>query len=232
MTTTTLASTTVSSLSALNEDATARCRHLQDLLIHAEQLMSSLRQAMTARADADGAIVVAGDDRQAFIEGHDWLLEQMEAMVSAQPRSSADGAQRSAPVSVPSWREGAKFALLQLSTRDASVAFLTDSMQLSVISSAVKACKVEIERLAATTAPSANEGLQPVDDSRLAACWRGLTDGSLREYMEDYEFRGDDGDYTPSEGERLVIQDAVWGWISEVQDAVAAKIVSNKGEPQ
>lgn len=37
----------------------------------------------------------------------------------------------------------------------------------------------------------------------------------LTEYLDGYEWRGDDGDYTPNEHERLLIEDALRGWISE-----------------
>lgn len=37
----------------------------------------------------------------------------------------------------------------------------------------------------------------------------------LREYLADYEFRGDNGDYTPNEQERTLIEDALRGWLAE-----------------
>lgn len=38
---------------------------------------------------------------------------------------------------------------------------------------------------------------------------------SVAEYVREYEFRGDGGDYTPTEGERLLIEDALHGFLAD-----------------
>lgn len=40
-------------------------------------------------------------------------------------------------------------------------------------------------------------------------------DSLVHEYVENYEFRGD-GDYTPNEGECVLIEDAIHGFIAEL----------------
>jgi len=45
---------------------------------------------------------------------------------------------------------------------------------------------------------------------------------SVSEFLADYEFRGDGGDYTPTEGERLLIEDAIHGYISQAALATPA----------
>lgn len=37
----------------------------------------------------------------------------------------------------------------------------------------------------------------------------------VADYVRDYEFRGDGGDYTPSEPERALLEDAINGFIAD-----------------
>ena len=41
----------------------------------------------------------------------------------------------------------------------------------------------------------------------------------VREYVGSYELRGDNGDYTPNERERLMIEDAIQGYIALINAA-------------
>jgi hypothetical protein len=36
---------------------------------------------------------------------------------------------------------------------------------------------------------------------------------AVREYVNQYEFRGDEGDYTPTEAERVMLEDAICGFL-------------------
>ncbi|PQA71667.1 hypothetical protein [Brucella oryzae] len=44
-----------------------------------------------------------------------------------------------------------------------------------------------------------------------------------REEVEAYEFRGDNGDYTPSEAEKVMLEDFAAGLLGRVQDAVFSR---------
>lgn len=37
---------------------------------------------------------------------------------------------------------------------------------------------------------------------------------TVNDYAKEYEFRGDSGDYTPTEAERAMIEDAIEGYLS------------------
>jgi hypothetical protein len=47
-----------------------------------------------------------------------------------------------------------------------------------------------------------------------------LTAFDAEEYAENYEFRGDGGDYKPTDAEKLMIEDAITGAIGEIRSAV------------
>lgn len=38
---------------------------------------------------------------------------------------------------------------------------------------------------------------------------------AISAYVADYDFRGDDGDHTPTEGERILIEDAIMGLLAD-----------------
>lgn len=59
----------------------------------------------------------------------------------------------------------------------------------------------------------------PVTDA-----WDWLTEANIDAYLEDYEMRGEDeagrdGSYTPTEGDRALIKDFVFGLLAEAQEA-------------
>jgi len=45
---------------------------------------------------------------------------------------------------------------------------------------------------------------------------------SVNEYAAEYYFAGDGGDYTPNEFERCMIEDAIHGYLSQLDDAERA----------
>lgn len=47
-------------------------------------------------------------------------------------------------------------------------------------------------------------------------------------YAQEYEFRGDGGDYVPTDGERTMIEDAILGYLGEVEEARAALAEENR----
>lgn len=44
-----------------------------------------------------------------------------------------------------------------------------------------------------------------------------------REEVEAYEFRGDNGDYTPSEAEKVMLEDFAAGLLGRIEDAVFSR---------
>ena len=56
-------------------------------------------------------------------------------------------------------------------------------------------------------------------DSRDALIERMVTPHS---YAQEYEFRGDGGDYVPTDAERTMIEDAICGYLGELAEARAA----------
>lgn len=58
-----------------------------------------------------------------------------------------------------------------------------------------------------------------------------LREERLREYLDGYEFRGDDGDFSPNEWTRVLIEDALRGWMSE-EDLIAPTPAGQAGGVQ
>jgi len=50
----------------------------------------------------------------------------------------------------------------------------------------------------------------------------------IAEYIEEYEFRGDGGDYSPSERERLLIADAIHGVLADDEIVAAIRACAPK----
>lgn len=68
---------------------------------------------------------------------------------------------------------------------------------------------------------------EPVGEPR---GWAPPTEAEIDEYLEDYEMRGNDEDgrdacHTPTEGERLLIKDAIMGLLADTRPAPAAQAV-------
>jgi hypothetical protein len=42
--------------------------------------------------------------------------------------------------------------------------------------------------------------------------------GKVADYVANYEFRGDEGDHAPSDGERALIEDAIQGFLADSVD--------------
>ena len=57
---------------------------------------------------------------------------------------------------------------------------------------------------------------------------RKLAEFDACDYAMNYEFRGDGGDYTPKEGERILIEDAVSGAVGPLIDAARALLDQNE----
>lgn len=55
---------------------------------------------------------------------------------------------------------------------------------------------------------------------------------AISEYVQSYDFRGDDGDHTPTDGERVLIEDAIMGLLAEPRfvDAFKAMYLARSTE--
>ncbi len=53
------------------------------------------------------------------------------------------------------------------------------------------------------------------DNSGTHSVQRQVSCDFITDYLDGYELRGDEGDYTPTENERLLIEDALRGFIDE-----------------
>lgn len=69
---------------------------------------------------------------------------------------------------------------------------------------------VKAELAAYNAAAALNRGLRE-PETELPS----FTEGQIDEYLADYEFRGDGGDYAPTETERLLIKDAILGLLAD-----------------
>jgi hypothetical protein len=64
-------------------------------------------------------------------------------------------------------------------------------------------------------------------DAQSARAWAALTEAFIDEYLADYEMRGEDEDgrdacHKPTDGEQLLIKDAIMGLLQEAWDAASA----------
>jgi len=64
--------------------------------------------------------------------------------------------------------------------------------------------------------------------------WNWLTEANIDAYLEDYEMRGEDeagrdASYTPTEGDRALLKDFVFGLLTEAQEAAHGITAQAKG---
>lgn len=80
----------------------------------------------------------------------------------------------------------------------------------------------------AALAQSANQGGVPEDRK---AFWQKLT-AFVDDYVNGYEFRGDEGDYTPNEREQFLIEDCIAGLLSDLDQDGYFTTSPNKPEQE
>lgn len=57
-----------------------------------------------------------------------------------------------------------------------------------------------------------------------AVAVKALLNFDVREYVDEYEFRGDAGDYQPTERERVLLEDAIAGVVGSIHDAIRSAL--------
>lgn len=77
-------------------------------------------------------------------------------------------------------------------------------------------CAATTETGMSTNDPKATNSWTP--NSNLQAFWQSINDFT-HEYIEGYEFRGDTGDYHPSDRERFLITDCAAGLLHDLGEA-------------
>jgi hypothetical protein len=89
----------------------------------------------------------------------------------------------------------------------------TPSEQPAVVASAEGGLSLSQEFVARATAPDAEPGPDTIGGS--PERWKSITD-RLAEEVDGYEYRGDEGDYTPNERERMLLLDFAMGLPDEL----------------
>ncbi|NYD84401.1 hypothetical protein [Brucella intermedia] len=109
---------------------------------------------------------------------------------------------------------GNEFVQKWTDIRDGNISYEHEGAYFETVEAAKAAAQADYEaRILSALEPSAARKLALEE----------IRSFNPREEVEAYEFRGDNGDYTPSEAEKVMLEDFAAGLLGRVQDAVFSR---------